>query len=217
MKASVAMNNFIYLLRFRCLLLTEFEVYITLIFDIEDQINSLQTSPPSNRKMNKQISMEENCLTRHGDLVHCTDCHPRNHSKIIMSGFLIKSPSNNNSIFKKKWHKRYFILRADKTLEYYTNNKRSEPLAVINLEDAIRIEVGLGSREFGNIFDLVMPKRTYFFSAGSSEIMWLWVEQIKAMLSTHMDVVIYESGRMKCETKSDEKLMQYYLVKVRKN
>ena len=143
--------------------------------------------------------------------MHCTECHPRNHSQIIMSGFLIKSPPHNKSIFKKRWHRRYFILRADRTLEYYTNSKTSEPIAVINLEDAVRIEVGIGSRKFGNIFDLVMLKRTYFFSAGSSEIMWLWVEQIKAMLSNHLDVAIYESGKMECKYKSTDKMMQYYV------
>ena len=143
--------------------------------------------------------------------MHCTECHPRNHSQIIMSGFLIKSPPIKKSVFKKRWHKRYFILRANKTLEYYTNSRSSEPIAVINVEDAARIEVGLGSQKFGNIFDLVMPKRTYFFSAGSSEIMWLWVEQIKGMLSNQTDVTIYESGQLECKYKATDKMMQYYV------
>ena len=165
-------------------------------------------------KMNSLVrNEEESCLTRHGDLVHCTECHPRNHSQIIMSGFLIKSPPLKKSIFKKRWHRRYFILRADKTLEYYTSSKRSQPIAVIQLEDAVRIEVGLGNEKFGNIFDVVMPKRTYFFSAGSSEIMWLWVEQIKKMLSNQMDVTIYESKQMDCKYKRTEKMMQYYVNK----
>eukprot|EP00800_Vazella_pourtalesii_P002629 TRINITY_DN1257_c0_g1_i1.p1 TRINITY_DN1257_c0_g1~~TRINITY_DN1257_c0_g1_i1.p1 ORF type:complete len:173 (-),score=33.28 TRINITY_DN1257_c0_g1_i1:165-683(-) len=159
-----------------------------------------------NSTMNKE---EESCLTRHGNLVHCTHCHCRNHSEIIMSGFLIKSPPLKKSFIKKKWHKRYFILRADKTLEYYFNSKKDEPIAVINLQEVDRIEVGLRSDMFGNMFNIVTPKRTYFFSAGSSHIMWLWVDHIKDLIE-QADVTIYETTITNVN-KLNEKMMQYYV------
>eukprot|EP00800_Vazella_pourtalesii_P002630 TRINITY_DN1257_c0_g1_i2.p1 TRINITY_DN1257_c0_g1~~TRINITY_DN1257_c0_g1_i2.p1 ORF type:complete len:181 (-),score=31.02 TRINITY_DN1257_c0_g1_i2:14-556(-) len=152
---------------------------------------------------------EESCLTRHGNLVHCTHCHCRNHSEIIMSGFLIKSPPLKKSFIKKKWHKRYFILRADKTLEYYFNSKKDEPIAVINLQEVDRIEVGLRSDMFGNMFNIVTPKRTYFFSAGSSHIMWLWVDHIKDLIE-QADVTVYETENPNTD-EPHEKLMHYYV------
>ncbi|KAI6659033.1 GRB2-associated-binding protein 1-like [Oopsacas minuta] len=152
---------------------------------------------------------EESCLTTHSDLVHCTKCHCRNHSEIIMSGFLIKSPPLKKSIVKKRWHKRYFILRADKTLEYYTNSTQDNPIAIINLKDVQRIEIGLGNDKFGNIFDLVTLRRTYFFSAGSSDIMQIWVDQIKGLLEI-TDVTVYETEQQKTCEPNDE-LMQYYV------
>ncbi|KAI6659034.1 GRB2-associated-binding protein 1-like [Oopsacas minuta] len=159
--------------------------------------------------MDTELIKEENCLTRHGSLVHCTKCHCRNHSEIIMSGFLIKSPPLKKSIVKKRWHKRYFILRADKTLEYYTNSRKDNPIAIINLKDVQRIEVGLGNDKFGNIFDLVILKRTYFFSAGNSDLMSKWVDQIRELIP-RTDVTVYEKQQERtCNL--DDKLMQYYV------
>ena len=125
-----------------------------------------------------------------------------------MSGFLIKSPPLKKSFIKKRWHRRYFILRADKTLEYYVSSNKDEPIAVINLQEVRRIDVGLRSNVFGNMFNIVTPKRTYFFSAGSSQIMSLWVDHIKDLIEA--DVTVYESMAPSVN-KTNEKMMQYYV------
>ena len=159
--------------------------------------------------MSSNIGNEESCLTRHGHLVHCTHCHCRNHSEIIMSGFLIKSPPLVKSFIKKRWHRRDFILREDKTLEYYVSSKKDKPIAVINLQEVERIDVGLCSDMYGNMFNIVTPKRTYFFSAGSSHIMWLWVDHIKDLIEL-ADVTEYVTTALSV-SKPNEKMMQYYV------
>ena len=125
-----------------------------------------------------------------------------------MSGFLIKSPPLHKSFIKKRWYRRYFILRADKTLEYYVSSKKDEPIAVINLQEVKRIDVGLRSDMFGNMFNIVTPKRTYFFSAGSSHIMWLWVDHIKDLIEA--DVTVYQSDNPNTDAPHG-KLMHYYV------
>ena len=51
------------------------------------------------------------------------------------------------------------------------------------------MESGLETKTFANIFDLIMPGRTYFFSAGHLDIMFEWVSQIKKILYINDDVV----------------------------
>ena len=122
-------------------------------------------------------------------MVHCSKCHHKPYPEILMSGYLTKSPPLNKSTLVKRWKIRYFILREDSTLEYYDNYKSPFPLGTINLELTQRLEAGLETKKYANIFDLIMPGRTYFFSAGQLEIMFDWVTQIKFLLGIGEDVV----------------------------
>ena len=160
---------------------------------------------------------EESCLTRHGSRVHCTKCHYKTTPQVYMSGFLIKSPPNNKTSMLNRWRNRYIILRGDKTLEYYSSYKNKKPQATLKLEDVLRIDVGMGSNKRGNIFNIVLPKHTYFFSAGSEEIMWTWVRQIKQMHS-EIEVMEYETElRHSKVLKQGNKMLEYFVKQPTRN
>ena len=155
--------------------------------------------------------MAENCS--HSPMVHCSCCHHKPFPEILMTGYLVKSPPLNKSILKR-WKTRYFIMRADATLEYYDGYRSSVPLGVINLEQTLRLEAGLETKKYANIFDLIMPRRTYFFSAGQLEIMFDWVTQIKCILGIGEDVVYPQKSAPKPLTPSNL-LLQVYVNAVR--
>ena len=151
--------------------------------------------------------MAEKCS--HSQIVHCSSCHHKPYPEIIMSGYLVKSPPLNKS-FLKRWKTRYFILRGDATLEYYDSFRSSVPLGVINLEQTQRLEAGLETKKYGNIFDLIMPGRTYFFSAGHIDIMFDWVTQIKYILGIGEDVVYPQKSTPK-QLNPSSPLLHFYI------
>ncbi|KAI6650972.1 GRB2-associated-binding protein 1-like [Oopsacas minuta] len=156
----------------------------------------------------KPNNMAKRCS--HSPLVDCSKCHQRPYPEILMSGYLTKSPPLNKSNILRRWKTRYFVLRVDATLEYFQNNKSPSALGVINLEHTQRLEAGLETRKYGNIFDLIMPNRTYFFSAGHLDIMFEWVSQIKHILGIDEDVVYPQKSVPKSRNPGDP-LLQYYV------
>ena len=151
------------------------------------------------------------CTTEHSSRVHCSKCHHNTTSQIFMSGFLIKSPPNNKTNILNRWRKRYFILRGDKTLEYYSSYKNKTPEAILKLEDVLRMDVGVKSDNYGNIFNIVQPKKTYYFSAGSAEIMWTWVREIKLMMPK-IEITEYETKVNNGKTfNPGNEMLKYYV------
>ena len=154
------------------------------------------------------VKMAQRCS--HSQLVSCSKCHVKPYPEIIMSGYLTKSPPLNKSFLVKRWKVRYFILRADATLEYHESNRATDRLGVIDLQQTQRMESGLETKKYANIFDLIMPGRTYFFSAGDLDIMFEWVSQIKMILNISDDVVYPQKTVSKTLNQGD-KLLQYYV------
>ena len=90
-------------------------------------------------------------------------------------------------LLHQKWRDRYFILRANKTLECYKSRKAADsmksPRRVIDLRECINLEVGLEYKNLSHIMSLGTFKRTFFMAAPSDALMLQWgnvLEQTKS-------------------------------------
>lgn len=86
----------------------------------------------------------------------------------------------------QKWHERYFLLRANKTIEIHKSRKAAEtqksPRKVIDLRECITLELGLEYKNLQHILSLGTFKRTFFLGAPSNALMLQWgnvLEKVK--------------------------------------
>jgi hypothetical protein len=84
------------------------------------------------------------------------------------TGYLNKAGKN----VLQQWPKRFLILRDD-LLYYYKTNTDDKPLGVINLL-LCTIKPNVPEKKF----DIILPTRTYFFSADTSEDVVQWTEAL---------------------------------------
>ena len=90
----------------------------------------------------------------------------------------------------QKWHERYFLLRANKTIEIHKSRKAAEsqktPRRVIDLRECISLELGLEYKNLQHILSLGTFKRTFFLAAPSNALMLQWgnvLEKVKSATS----------------------------------
>ena len=90
----------------------------------------------------------------------------------------------------QKWHERYFVLRANKTIEIHKSRKAAEahkaPRRVIDLRECISLELGLEYKNLQHILSLGTFKRTFFLGAPSNALMLQWgnvLEKVKGAVS----------------------------------
>lgn len=96
-------------------------------------------------------------------------------------------PVDNTLFFAlQKWHERYFLLRANKTIEIHKSRKAAEtqksPRKVIDLRECISLELGLEYKNLQHILSLGTFKRTFFLGAPSNALMLQWgnvLEKVK--------------------------------------
>ncbi|KAK3741544.1 hypothetical protein QZH41_002928 [Actinostola sp. cb2023] len=83
-----------------------------------------------------------------------------------------------------RWHKRYFVLKANKTLTYYPSEKDKKPVKdPIDLTYCQSIEANLNhnSKNFKHVFSIVTTTRTYYLVADSQKEMDNWVKHLCRM------------------------------------
>lgn len=90
----------------------------------------------------------------------------------------------------QKWHERYFLLRANKTIEIHKSRKAAEakktPRRVIDLRECISLELGLEYKNLQHILSLGTFKRTFFLAAPSNALMLQWgnvLQKVKSAAS----------------------------------
>lgn len=95
----------------------------------------------------------------------------------------------------QKWHERYFLLRANKTIEIHKSRKAAEaqktPRRVIDLRECISLELGLEYKNLQHILSLGTFKRTFFLGAPSNALMLQWgnvLEKVKGAVSGKLTV-----------------------------
>ena len=92
--------------------------------------------------------------------------------------------------YLQKWHERYFLLRANKTIEIHKSRRAAEaqktPRRVIDLRECISLELGLEYKNLQHILSLGTFKRTFFLGAPSDALMLQWgnvLEKVKGAVS----------------------------------
>lgn len=90
------------------------------------------------------------------------------------------------SLLLQKWHERYFLLRANKTIEIHKSRKAAEaqkaPRRAIDLRECISLELGLEYKNLRHILSIGTFKRTFFLAAPSNALMLQWgnvLEKVK--------------------------------------
>ena len=105
--------------------------------------------------------------------MECEDLHAKSVGmRAQKTGYLNKAGKN----VLQQWPKRYLILRDD-LLYYYKTSTDDKPLGVINLL-LCTIKPNIPDKKF----DVILPTRTYFFSADTCEEVVQWSE---ALTSAH--------------------------------
>ena len=96
----------------------------------------------------------------------------------------------NSILCVQKWHERYFLLRANKTIEIHKSRRAAEaqktPRRVIDLRECISLELGLEYKNLQHILSLGTFKRTFFLGAPSDALMLQWgnvLEKVKGAVS----------------------------------
>ena len=83
----------------------------------------------------------------------------------------------------QRWHERFFVLRANRTLELYKSLKAAEshkaPRRIIDLRECISLEIGLEYKNYEHILSLGTFKRTFFFAAPSDALMLQWTNVLE--------------------------------------
>lgn len=101
----------------------------------------------------------------------------RGSKEIVFAGNLLKAPPLDRR-GRKKWHQRYIILRANKTLECHKSQKAAmtlkPPRRVIDLRECISLELGLEYKDLQHVLCLGTFKRSFFFAAPSDAMMLQW-------------------------------------------
>ncbi|XP_065910013.1 uncharacterized protein [Dysidea avara] len=116
----------------------------------------------------------------------------------VLTGYLVKSPP----LTKRgmcRWQKRYFVLRANRFLEYYKSPSQANsiPKGVIDLRECIRMEVGLQFRKMRHILSVQTYQRLYYFNAPNDLSMRQWADLVykvkEAMEGDTVDVSLHPS------------------------
>jgi hypothetical protein len=84
--------------------------------------------------------------------------------------------------FFQKWHERYFVLKANRTLECYKSKKAAgakSPRRVVDLRECINLEIGLEYKTLNHIMSLGTFKRTFFYAAPSDPLMLQWADALE--------------------------------------
>lgn len=103
-------------------------------------------------------------------------------SEVLFDGCLMKAPPLNRR-GRKKWHERYFILKANRTLECYKSKKaagaQKSPRRIVDLRECINLEIGLEYKSLQHIMSLGTFKRTFFYAAPSAPSMLQWADVLE--------------------------------------
>ncbi|XP_031564971.1 GRB2-associated-binding protein 1-like isoform X2 [Actinia tenebrosa] len=97
-------------------------------------------------------------------------------TKVIYAGYLKKSPPERR--LWRTWHKRYFVLKSNKTLTYYPNEKDTRPVKdPVDLRQCLSIEANLrhNNKSFKYVFSINTTNRVYYLVAESQNEMEKWV------------------------------------------
>lgn len=83
----------------------------------------------------------------------------------------------------QKWHERYFILRANRTLECHKSRKaasaQKSPRRIVDLRECINLEIGLEYKSLQHIMSMGTFKRTFFYAAPSDPLMLQWADVLE--------------------------------------
>ena len=86
-------------------------------------------------------------------------------------------------LLSQKWHERYFVLRANRTLECHKSKKaveaRKSPRRIVDLRECINLEIGLEYKNLQHIMSLGTFKRTFFYAAPSDPLMLQWTDVLE--------------------------------------
>lgn len=95
---------------------------------------------------------------------------------VAKQGYLYKQ-----TLVRKKWKKRWVVLRESGSLMYYKNDQEYVLLKLIKLHSTT--EIGPSAHEKHHkkqhVFQLATAKRTFYFAAGSEEEMNTWVAVLR--------------------------------------
>lgn len=78
-----------------------------------------------------------------------------------------------------QWHKRYFVLKSNRTLTYYPNEKETKPVKdPVDLSQCLSIEANLrhNNKSFKYVFSINTTNRVYYLVADSQKEMETWVK-----------------------------------------
>lgn len=92
----------------------------------------------------------------------------QNHDKIIKNGYMIKQGN-----IVKNWKKRWFVLRYY-TLSYFDNEETIHPLRTIQMSDVKDL------RQTGNMIEMDVAKRTFFFKCEDEQETNEWLSAIRS-------------------------------------
>ncbi|KAL5505170.1 hypothetical protein EMCRGX_G006562 [Ephydatia muelleri] len=108
----------------------------------------------------------------------------RRSREVVFSGNLLKAPPLDRR-GRKKWHQRYIVLRANKTLECHKSQKAATtskpPRRVIDLRECINLELGLEYKDLQHVLCLGTFKRSFFFAAPSDAMMLQWSNVLESV------------------------------------
>ena len=97
----------------------------------------------------------------------------------------------------QKWHERYFLLRANKTIEIHKSRKAAEaqktPRRVIDLRECISLELGLEYKNLQHILSLGTFERTFFLAAPSNALMLQWGNVLEKVKSAESGMYVHSS------------------------
>ncbi|ODO01389.1 hypothetical protein I350_06208 [Cryptococcus amylolentus CBS 6273] len=94
--------------------------------------------------------------------------------RVIKSGYLWKKQEK-----RRAWKKRWFVLRTGK-LAYYKDDKEYSLKKVVDLTQ-IHTVAPVDMKKHNNAFGIVVPKRTYFVKASTTNEVEEWVHDINEM------------------------------------
>lgn len=115
-------------------------------------------------------------------------------SQVVKAGYLTKQGGGF-----KSWKKRFFVLRKDNLLSYYTEEGDVVPLGTIDLEKCSDVRM-LTDKSKGFGFELVTPERNYLITANSKEDMEGWMHVLLEIVGNVVD----DSGNTQLRSYNNE-------------
>jgi len=114
--------------------------------------------------------------------------------KIPEEGVIKQSYLMKQTLVRKKWKKRWVVLREKGKLMYYKNDQEYELLKMIKLHHSTEIFQAPADKQHKKpfVFHLVTPKRVFYFAANSEEEMQEWITCLNANKEKHSQLATEE-------------------------